>query len=89
MRENPTNPTQTPVSTVLDNHGNRIDRYESDGQVTLRVTLAPRWRDSSPEDRTRAALAVEDWYWRHVGTYDSGPRMDDGKPLDDWQPLEA
>jgi hypothetical protein len=70
------NPSTTPVSTVFDVHGNRIDRYETrptDGQPVIRVTLAPRWDHGTAEDRERAKAAVEAWYWRHVGTAQQPP----------------
>ena len=49
-----------PVSSVLDNWRNQIDRYEDErGIVTLRIKVAP----GSP----KTAAQVEAWYWQHVG----------------------
>lgn len=48
-----------PVSSVLDNERNQIDRYEQGDEIRLSITMHP--------ESTRTAGDVEAWYWRHVG----------------------
>lgn len=56
-----------PVSSVMDNHRNLVERFEVGGgpdclpEVRIRVTLAP----GSP----LTAEWVEAWYWAHVGEF--------------------
>ena len=65
-----------PVSSVLDNYRNRIERYETaDGGVHLKITLAP----GSPLSEAQ----VERWYWQYVGTVQHTPEkaaLYDGTP---------
>jgi hypothetical protein len=49
-----------PVSSVIDNWRNQVDRYEdAEGRVTIKVT---RHRDSHLSEAQIAA-----WYWDRVG----------------------
>lgn len=61
-----------PVSSVLDNWRNQIDRYEHDGTVQLVITV----HKSSPKTRAQ----VEAWYWQHVG-HPGISSEPDGSPL--------
>jgi hypothetical protein len=58
-----------PVSSVIDNWRNQVDRYEdATGLVTLKVT---RHRDSHLNE-----AQIEAWYWERVGVLAAGQRRD-------------
>jgi hypothetical protein len=70
-------PATTPVSFLRDGYGNLIERFERDGIVDVRVTLADRIeRAILPNDhemRERCKLTVVRWYWRRVGVLPESP----------------
>jgi hypothetical protein len=70
-------PATVPVSSLRDNYGNLIERFERDGVVDVRVTLGERIdRAILPNDhemRERCKLTVLRWYWRSVGVVAESP----------------